>query len=62
MTLLFLAPLAYLAWLSFGGPNGFSIDSYRQLAAPVYFNLAYYTVQLGFFVTVACAVIAFPLP
>ena len=61
MTLLFLAPLAYLVWLSFGGPSGPNINSYKQLAAPVYLNLAYYTLQLAFIVTIACAVIAYPL-
>ncbi|MDQ6432531.1 ABC transporter permease [Mesorhizobium sp. LHD-90] len=61
MTLLFLAPLAYLIWLSFGGPSGPNINSYKQLAALVYLNLAYYTLQLAFIVTIACAVIAYPL-
>lgn len=61
MTVLFLAPLGYLAWLSFGGPDGPNINSYRQLLAPVYLNLALFTLQLAFFVTLACAVIAYPL-
>ncbi len=61
MALLFLVPLGYLVWLSLGGPSGPNVNSYRQLAAPVYLNLAYYTLQLAFIVTVACAVIAYPL-
>ena len=61
MAVLFLVPLGYLVWLSFGGPNGPNISSYKQLTAPVYLNLAYFTLQLAFFVTVACAVIAYPL-
>ena len=61
MTLLFLVPLLYLAWLSFGGPGGFSLTGYRELAAPVYLRLALFTLQLAFVVTVACAVIAYPL-
>jgi len=61
ITLLFLVPLGYLVWLSFGGQAGPNLNSYRQLAAPVYLNLAYYTLHLAFLVTVACAVIAYPL-
>ena len=61
MTFLFLVPLLYLLWLSFGGPAGANLDSYRQLSAPFYINLAYFTLQLAFFVTLACAVIAYPL-
>lgn len=61
MTLLFLVPLGYLLWLSFGGPAGFSLNSYRQLSAPFYVNLALFTLQLAFLVTIACALIAYPL-
>lgn len=61
MTVLFLVPLGYLFWLSLGGPDGPNINSYRELLAPVYLNLAYFTLQLAFFVTLACAVIAYPL-
>src|SRR5690606_28406503 len=61
MTLLFLVPLGYLLWLSFGGPAGFSLNAYKQLSAPFYINLALFTLQLAFLVTIACAVIAYPL-
>lgn len=61
MTVLFVVPLGYLFWLSFGGPNGPNVNSYRQLAAPVYLNLAYFTLQLAFTVTLACVIIAYPL-
>jgi ABC-type spermidine/putrescine transport system permease subunit I len=61
MVLLFVAPLLYLVWLSFGGPDGFSLTGYQQLLAPVYLRLALFTLQLAFTVTIACALIAYPL-
>lgn len=61
MTLLFLVPLGYLLWLSVGGSAGFSLNAYKQLSAPFYINLALFTLQLAFLVTIACAVIAYPL-
>lgn len=61
MMLLFITPLGYLVWLSFGGSAGFSLDGYRALSAPVYLRLALRTFQLAFLVTLACAVIAYPL-
>jgi ABC-type spermidine/putrescine transport system permease subunit I len=61
MAALFIVPLAYLVWLSFGGPAGFSLAGYRSLGAPVYLRLGLYTFELAFIVTIACAVIAYPL-
>jgi ABC-type spermidine/putrescine transport system permease subunit I len=61
MALLFVVPLLYLVWLSFGGPEGFSLVGYEELLAPVYLRLALFTLQLAFTVTIACALIAYPL-
>ena len=61
MTLLFVVPLLYLVWLSFGGPDGMTLAGYQELTEPVYRRLALYTFQLAFFVTLACAIIAYPL-
>jgi ABC-type spermidine/putrescine transport system permease subunit I len=61
MGLLFVVPLLYLVWLSFGGPQGFSLVGYEELLEPVYLRLALFTLQLAFTVTVACALVAYPL-
>lgn len=65
----FLAPLVYMAVISFaespgyGGPPtlGFHLDSYRQLADPIYLKVIGVTLEMALIGTLACLVVGYPL-
>lgn len=63
MLLFFVVPLLVLLWMSFGGASaaGFSLDGYAGLMEPVYLRLLLFTLKLAFFVTLACALLAYPI-
>lgn len=62
MLVLFVAPLLVLLWISFGGwAEHYSLDGYEGLTAPVYRRLLLFTLQLAFTVTIACALLAYPV-
>jgi ABC-type spermidine/putrescine transport system permease subunit I len=61
ITLLFVVPLAVLAWLSLFGDGSLSLQGYAELARPVYGRLMLFTIQLAFIVTLACVVISYPI-
>ncbi len=62
MVVLFIAPLLVLLWISFGGwSDHYNLDGYAGLAAPVYRRLLLFTLQLAFTVTIACAILAYPV-
>lgn len=65
----FLAPLAYMVLISFaenpayGGPPalGFHLDSYQQLADPLYANVFAVTLRMALIGTLACLLVGYPL-
>jgi spermidine/putrescine transport system permease protein len=65
----FLAPLAYMIVISFaqnpgyGGPPtlGFHLDSYQQLANPLYIHVFAITLRMALLGTIACLLIGYPL-
>lgn len=65
----FLAPLAYMVVISFaenpgyGGPPtlGFHLDSYRELADPLYFKVFGLTLEMALIGTLACLLVGYPL-
>lgn len=62
MVVLFVAPLLVLLWISFGGwSDHYNLAGYEGLAAPVYRRLLFFTLQLAFSVTIACAILAYPI-
>ncbi|WP_172293283.1 ABC transporter permease [Pseudoruegeria sp. HB172150] len=62
MVVLFLAPLAVLLWISFGGwADAYGFEGYGKLGAPVYLRLLLFTLKLALTVTIACAVLAYPI-
>jgi ABC-type spermidine/putrescine transport system permease subunit I len=60
MIVLFVVPLAFLAWLSLFGDDGFSLRAYAELTRPVYARLLLFTLQLAGSVTLICLVISYP--
>lgn len=62
MLVLFIAPLGMLMWMSVdGGDAGLTLDGYRGLAQPVYMRLLGFTLELSFWVTIACVILAYPV-
>ena len=62
MAVLFVAPLLVLLYISFGGwASSFNLAGYERLAVPVYWRLLWFTLQMAVTVTVACAVLAYPI-
>lgn len=63
MVVLFVAPILVLLWMSFGGGGGegFNLAGYRALLQPVYLRLLLFTLELAFYVTLATAVLAYPI-
>jgi spermidine/putrescine transport system permease protein len=65
----FLAPLAYMVVISFaenpgyGGPPtlGFHLDSYQQLADPLYLHIFAVTLRMALLGTLACLLVGYPL-
>jgi spermidine/putrescine transport system permease protein len=65
----FLAPLMYMVVISFaenpgyGGPPtlGFHLDSYRELADPLYFKVFGLTLEMALIGTLACLLVGYPL-
>lgn len=62
MVVLFVAPLLVLLWISFGGwADHYNLGGYERLGAPVYRRLLWFTLQMAFTVTLACAILAYPI-
>lgn len=62
MIVLFIAPIAVLVWMSFGGGSKAApLAGYQALLQPVYLRLLGFTLQLAVFSTVICAVLAYPI-
>jgi ABC-type spermidine/putrescine transport system permease subunit I len=62
MIVLFLAPIAVLIWMSFGGGTASpALAGYAALMQPVYLRLLGFTLQLAIFSTIICAVLAYPI-
>src|SRR5438270_1527532 len=64
----FLAPLVQMVMISFAiaGPYGgvepgFALDSYQQLANPLYVNIFLVTLRMALIGTLACLVVGYPL-
>ncbi len=65
----FLTPLVYMVVISFaespgyGGPPalGFHLDSYRELANPLYVKVFAVTLRMAFLGTLACLLVGYPL-
>lgn len=63
MVLFFVAPLLVLLWMSFGGGGraGYGLQHYAGLVEPVYLRLLWFTLRLAFLVTLAAALLAYPI-
>lgn len=62
MMVLFVAPIAVLVWMSFGGGTSApAFAGYTALMQPVYLRLLGFTLQLAIFSTIICAVLAYPI-
>jgi ABC-type spermidine/putrescine transport system permease subunit I len=62
MVVLFVAPIAVLVWMSFGGGSDAApLAGYQALTQPVYLRLLGFTLQLAVTSTVICAVLAYPI-
>lgn len=63
MAMLFVAPILVLLWMSFGrgSGEGFSLRGYEALLQPVYLRLLLFTLELAFYVTLATALLAYPI-
>lgn len=64
----FLAPLVQMAVISFSVPGeyggiqpGFALDSYQQLANPLYLNVFAVTLRMALIGTLACLIAGYPL-
>jgi spermidine/putrescine transport system permease protein len=64
----FLAPLAQMVIISFGVPGpyggvepGFTLDSYQELADPLYLDIFLVTLRMALIGTLACLVVGYPL-
>lgn len=64
----FLAPLTRMVMISFAqrGPYGgvepgFNLDSYHELANPLYINVFVVTLRMAFIGTIACLIVGYPL-
>jgi spermidine/putrescine transport system permease protein len=65
----FLTPLLYMVVISFaqnpayGGPPvlGFHLDSYQELANPLYINVFFVTLRMALIGTAACLLVGYPL-
>jgi putative spermidine/putrescine transport system permease protein len=56
-----VAPLAWLLWQSFIGPQGWTLDHYRvAIERPAYLGFLATTVQLSVLTTLFCIVLAYP--
>jgi putative spermidine/putrescine transport system permease protein/spermidine/putrescine transport system permease protein len=56
-----LAPIAWLFWLSFRGPGGFTLAHYLRLLHPSYTMTLQTTFELSFLVTAICIALGYPL-
>ena len=56
-----LIPIGWLFWLSFVGPDGFSLVNYERLLHPSYGLTLLTTFQLAFLVTGLCVLLGYPL-
>jgi len=63
MVIFFIAPILVLLWMSFGGGSkgGYGLQHYAALMQPVYLRLLWFTLELAFLVTLASAVLAYPI-
>ena len=61
ITVIALAPIAWLFWLSFRGPSGFTLEHYARLASPSYTLSLRTTFELSFLVTAICIALSYPL-
>ncbi|MCC7045785.1 MAG: ABC transporter permease [Alphaproteobacteria bacterium] len=59
--LIALAPNLWLCWLSFWGPNGFTLAYYERLLHPNYMLTLETTFELSFLVTGICIALGYPL-
>ncbi|TMD44365.1 MAG: ABC transporter permease [Chloroflexi bacterium] len=64
----FLAPLVQMIGISFAVPGpyggvepGFVLDSYQELANPLYLNIFLVTLRMAFIGTLACLIVGYPL-
>lgn len=64
----FLAPLVQMVVISFSVPGpyggiqpGFALDSYQQLADPLYLNIFAVTLRMALIGTLACLIVGYPL-
>ena len=56
-----LAPIAWLFWLSFVGPTGFTLEHYQRLLDDNYTLTLKTTFELSFLVTAICIVLGYPV-
>ncbi len=56
-----LAPICWLFWLSFRGPDGFTLQHYLRLLHPSYTLTLRTTFELSFLVTFICVLLGYPL-
>ena len=61
IALIALAPIAWLFWLSFRDPSGFTLAHYRRLFDTSYVTSLRTTFELSFLVTFVCIVLSYPL-
>lgn len=62
MVVMFIAPIGMLLWMSFeSGDGGVTLEGYEGLLQPVYLRLLGFTLELALYVTIACAVLAYPI-
>jgi putative spermidine/putrescine transport system permease protein len=62
VVLLLVVPLAGLAWLSFQGPEGFTLRHYQRIFTdPAYAGSLLLTLRLSLTVTAICALVGYPL-
>lgn len=56
-----LAPIAWLSWLSFVGPDGFTLINYERMLDTSYGLTLLTTFELAFLVTGVCLLLGYPL-
>lgn len=56
-----LAPIGWLFWMSFRGPDGFTLQHYTRLLHPSYTMTLQTTFELSVLVTVICLLLGYPL-
>jgi len=61
VTMLVLAPMAWLFWLSFRNSSGYTLDHYARLLHPSFTATLSTTYQLSFLVTGICILLGYPL-